>query len=121
MNKFKVLILAVVVIALLIPATSALAYKTQYWLTVRNRTGGDIVVDLFADTKHNANVFIPGLTQILVKENVYDMYVSTPCGNTVATINFNFKKTLFVGCKDGSPYLQLDKQYIRGQRVLFTP
>ena len=121
MKKLKILTLVLVIMALMLPVASVYAVKVKHILTVRNRTGGDIMVDLYADTKHNANTFIPGLSQILVKGNLYKLYVSTPCGNTSGWVNINFRKTLFVGCKDGSPYVQLDKQFIGYRMTHFTP
>ncbi len=121
MSLTQKLTFLLVVIALLLPSGAALAAnKPEYILSIRNRTGGDIVLDLVNKDKHNNAVYINGLTQTLVKENIYTFYMSTPCGNAAGTLNINFRKTLFVSCRGGSPYIQLDKQFIAGRMTRFT-
>ena len=112
MKKVKTITLLLVLLALIIPASSVFARKNIYLLTIRNRTGGDMVLDLMQNTKHNNATYLPGMAQIEVKEGIYNFYLSTPCGNTAGQVNLNFRKTLFVTCRGGAPYVQLDRQFI---------
>ena len=121
MKRLKRLVLLLVLLSLLVP-TSLVVARTpvQRLLVIRNRTGGDIVIDMVnANDKHNSFVVNPGVYRFYIKEGVYDVYMSTACGNTSGVWNVNLRKTLFTSCRGGLMVL-LDKEFLGSRMTKFT-
>lgn len=119
MNKVKWIVLVLILLALLIPTGMAFAKNHRdIVFTVRNRAGGDIVLDLVKDKVHNSVTYPGGVTKVVIKEALYDYYINTPCGITAGQLNLDASKTLFVSCRQDKLYIMLD--HVRACRGVYT-
>jgi hypothetical protein len=100
-----VLILAVMFSML--PTSAALAAAhADVTVTVKNRTGGAVTVNLRGEGGNYSFTYSePGLYEFTVPEGKYDYYATTPCGNQSGQFNLNVNKELFLSCKDGGEIL----------------
>ena len=104
-KQFVVVLVILALLMALTPVSSALAGKadTMVVLSVRNRTGATINLDLInAAGYHQYFNLIDGWSQIVVAQGVYDYYASLPCDKKIGTINMNVAKDLILLCKSGT-------------------
>jgi hypothetical protein len=98
---------ALTILALLfsfLPVSTALAKKdaVNVTLTVKNRTGGTVLVRLTDENgKSLFYAYEPGQTNTVLFEGHFRYYASTLCGNQSGVFNLNVTKELFFSCNAG--------------------
>ena len=114
-KKFRWMIILSVLVGLMLPATAIAAGQKDVDVHVRNQTQAQIRLSMVSITGEQLFITLaPGQTDLTLAEGIYDVYMSTDCGNQAGNWNLNVTKTLYVTCKQGHPtgFLAVDYKEI---------
>lgn len=108
MKKTLIVLLSVMLLLSLIPATVFAAEPAELKVRVRNTSGGDVDLKLTAEDGSVQYITLPnGVYETTLMEGKYQYYAVMPCGTQFGEWNLNVSKTLYLQCKDGQPIVDL--------------